>query len=111
MSLTEDVECLNAIMDRAIRQGQELVASSPGVVLVAEAEQLADFTPQDLQAALERVGVEVDSRTRIRNLERRGLSVAQLVASLCGCKSGSISVPRQCRCSVPPSCRTWAACC
>jgi hypothetical protein len=62
-SLTEYVERLNAIVEGARRQYEVLVASPPGAVLVAEGAQLGDFTPQDLQAALERVseiGVEVE---------------------------------------------------
>jgi len=55
-SLTEYVERLNPIMIRAIQQYDELVTSPQGAVLVAEGAQLADFTPQDLQAALERLG-------------------------------------------------------
>jgi hypothetical protein len=54
MSLTEYTERINAIEVRASQQGEELAA---------EAEQISDFTPQDLQAVLEqakeiRVGVE-----------------------------------------------------
>lgn len=63
MTLTEYVDRLNAIVERARRQYEVLVASPPGAVLVAQPEQLTDFTPQDLQAALERVseiGVEVE---------------------------------------------------
>jgi hypothetical protein len=56
LSLTEYVERLNPIMIRASQQYNELVTSSQGAVLVAEGAQLTDFTPQDLQAALERLG-------------------------------------------------------
>jgi hypothetical protein len=56
LSLTEWVEGLNALIDRASQQYEELVASPQGAVLVAEGAQLADFTPQDLQVALERLG-------------------------------------------------------
>lgn len=62
MSLTEYVERLNAIVDRARQQYFDLVASPQGEVLVAEGRQLTDFRPQDLQAALEQVneiGLEV----------------------------------------------------
>jgi len=55
-SLTEWVEGLNVLIARASQQYEELVASPQGAVLVAEGAQLADFTPQDLQAALERLG-------------------------------------------------------
>ncbi len=66
MSLTEYVEQLNAIVNRANQQYEELVASPQGAVLVAEEAQLTDFTPQDLQAALERLSeivVEVGEAT------------------------------------------------
>jgi hypothetical protein len=63
MSLTEYVDRLNAIMDRANQQGEALVASPQGEVLFADGEQLTNFTPQDLQAALQRVGeIEVEVR-------------------------------------------------
>ncbi len=55
MSQTEYVERLNAIVDQAARQYGEVVASPQGAVLVAESAQLSDFTPQDLQWALDRV--------------------------------------------------------
>jgi hypothetical protein len=55
MSLTEYVDRLNAIVDRASQQYYALVASPRGAVLVAEGAHLNDFTPQDLQAALEQV--------------------------------------------------------
>jgi hypothetical protein len=63
MTLTEYVERLNAIVSRASQQYYALVESPRGAVLIAEGAQLADFTPQDLQAALEQVreiGVEVE---------------------------------------------------
>ena len=43
------------IVDRAAQRYATLVATPEGAVLVAEAEQLTDFTPQDLQAAFGRV--------------------------------------------------------
>ncbi len=55
--LTEYVESLNTIVENARQQYGDLVATPQGGVLVAESEQLADFTPQDLQTALERVRV------------------------------------------------------
>lgn len=55
MSLSEYVERINAVVDRAAQQYFDLVTSPHGAVLLAEADQLADFTPQDLQAALEQV--------------------------------------------------------
>jgi len=69
-SLTEYVEQLTAIMDRTIQQGEALVANPPGAVLVAEGAELNDFTPQDLQAALERVGrIEVETREAAAAIE------------------------------------------
>ena len=55
MSLTEYVERINAVVNRASEQYFDLVASPQGEVLVAEGTRLTDFAPQDLQAALERV--------------------------------------------------------
>jgi hypothetical protein len=55
MSLTEYVERLNDIVEEARQQYEQLVASPDGGVLVAGPDQLADFAPQDLQAALEQV--------------------------------------------------------
>ena len=66
MSLTEYVEQLNAIVERARQQYETLVASPQGAVLVAEPDQLTNFAPQDLQAALEQVRqieAEVDEAT------------------------------------------------
>jgi hypothetical protein len=63
LSLTEYVEELNAVVGQARQEYEELVANPPGAVLRADGEQLAEFTPQDLQWALERVseiGVEVE---------------------------------------------------
>ena len=56
MSLTEYVERVDAILSRGLQRYEALVASPQGEVLVAEAVRLADFTPQDLQVALERLG-------------------------------------------------------
>ena len=56
MSLTEYVDQLNAINRRGLQQYLELLASPQGEVLVAaEAAQITDFTPQDLQVSLEGV--------------------------------------------------------
>jgi hypothetical protein len=63
MSLTEYVERINAIVDPAAQQYEGLVASQQGAVLVAEAAHITDFTPQDLQTALERV-VEIEVEVR-----------------------------------------------
>lgn len=62
MSLTEYVDRLNAIIDRARLQNELLIAGPPGQVLVVEGAQLLDFTPRDLQVSLERlleIGEEV----------------------------------------------------
>jgi hypothetical protein len=55
MSLTEYVEAVNAINGRAMQQYGEMVLANPqGAVIVADRAQLNDFTPHDLQVALER---------------------------------------------------------
>jgi len=70
MSLTEYVEQLNAIVDRARQQYETLVASPQGAVLVAEGAQLTDFTPQDLEVAFERVKeIEVEVQEATEALE------------------------------------------
>ena len=56
LSLAEYVEAFNTLTDPASQQYADLVASPQGDVLVAEGDQLADFTPQDLGNALELVG-------------------------------------------------------
>ena len=56
MSLTEYVERTNAVIDRATRQYEVLVASDEGAVLVANGAELAEFEPHDLKVGLERVG-------------------------------------------------------
>lgn len=53
--MNDYTERVSVIVDRASEQYGALVASSPGAVLVAEPEQIRDFAPQDLQAALEQV--------------------------------------------------------
>jgi hypothetical protein len=63
MSLTEYVERLNAIMDRANQQAEVGFSGRQAALLVAEGEQLDGFTPQDLQEALERVG-EIETEVR-----------------------------------------------
>ncbi len=55
MSLTDYVVHVNTAVDSAAQQYFDLVASPQGEVLVADAEQLTNFTPQDLQVALEHV--------------------------------------------------------
>ena len=56
MSMAEYVESFNDIVEAASRQYDEFAASPQGRVLITEREQLSDFTPQDLQAGLERMG-------------------------------------------------------
>lgn len=63
LSLSAYVEELTAIMQEAIEQGEELTASGAGAVLVAEGAQLDEFSPQDLQAALEDVE-EIEQQVR-----------------------------------------------
>lgn len=63
ISLTEYVEELDTVVDGARERYEELAASRRGAVLVAEGEQLTEYTPQDLQVALEQVseiGLEVE---------------------------------------------------
>ena len=55
MSLPEYVERLNTVVNQA-RQDYEILVGDPrGGVLIAEGSKLAEFTPQDLQLALEQV--------------------------------------------------------
>jgi hypothetical protein len=62
MSLTDYIERLNALMAEVIPRGEELFASPQGAVL-AEGARLADFTPLDLQIALEQIG-EIETYVR-----------------------------------------------
>jgi hypothetical protein len=65
MTVTEYVERVDAIFSRGIQQYEVVVASPQGLVLIVgqgpylgfadQGTQLTDFTPQDLQVALERV--------------------------------------------------------
>jgi hypothetical protein len=52
MTLTEYVDSLNSAVDTARGEYESLVTSPEGAVLIANGEQLAEYTPQDLQAAL-----------------------------------------------------------
>ena len=52
LSVTEYVASLNAAVDTARGEYESLVTSPEGAVLLANGEQLAEYTPQDLQAAL-----------------------------------------------------------
>jgi hypothetical protein len=63
MSLTEYVERLNAINARGMQQYEALIASPQGGVLVAQPHQLNDYTPQDLQIALELL-IEIADQTK-----------------------------------------------
>lgn len=55
LSMTDYTERVSVIVDRASEQYGALVTSPQGAVLIAEPEQIRDFAPQDLEAALERV--------------------------------------------------------
>jgi hypothetical protein len=55
MSMAEYVEHFNDITATASARYGEFAASPQGLVLVAEGEELSDFTPLDLQAGLERI--------------------------------------------------------
>ncbi len=55
ISLTEYVDRLNAINAQGIQQYEAIIASPQGRILVAQPDQLSDYTPQDLQIALELV--------------------------------------------------------
>ena len=63
VSLAEYAEELTTLMEEAIEQGEELTENGTGAVLVAEEAQLNEFTPKDLQVALERV-TEMDQQIR-----------------------------------------------
>jgi hypothetical protein len=54
-SLTDYTERVEVVVDRAADQYWKLVASPEGAVLVAGPDEITNFTPQDLQHALERV--------------------------------------------------------
>ena len=55
MTVSEYVDRLNDIVAQAAPQGEELFASPRGSVM-ADGARLSDYTPQDLQFALERIG-------------------------------------------------------
>jgi hypothetical protein len=65
MSLSEYVQEINAIFDRGLEQYESLATSTEGLVLIVgqgshlgiadQGVHLTDFTPQDLQVALEQV--------------------------------------------------------
>ena len=54
-SLADYTERVEVVVDRAAEQYWTLVGSPEGEVLVAGPDRITDFTPQDLQHALERV--------------------------------------------------------
>ena len=54
-SLADYTERVKVVVDRAAEQYWALAASPEGAVLVAGPDEITDFTPQDLQRALERV--------------------------------------------------------
>jgi len=54
-SMSDYTERVAVVVDRASQQYGELVASPQGAVLIAGSEEIANFSPQDLQSALERV--------------------------------------------------------
>ena len=69
MTLTEYIDRLNAVIGEAVPQGEALFASPHGAVM-AEGAELSDFTPQDLQIALERVGeIEVQLREAVVDID------------------------------------------
>lgn len=51
MSLTEYVDRLNVIVEQARQQYAALVTSSQGGVLIAEADQIAGFTPRSANSS------------------------------------------------------------
>jgi len=70
ISLTDYVERVNVIIDRAASRYEALVAGPGGEVLVAEAAQLDNFTPRDLQVAFEEVvAIEVEVRDAVGAIE------------------------------------------
>jgi hypothetical protein len=55
LSMSDYTERVGAVVARASQQYGDLVASPQGAVLIADPEQIEDFSPQDLQTALEHV--------------------------------------------------------
>lgn len=69
-SLAEYTERVKVVVDRAADQYWALVASPEGAVLVAGPDEILDFTPRDLQVALERVRqIEADVEESIAEIE------------------------------------------
>jgi hypothetical protein len=55
LSVTEYVDEVNGIVNRAAQQYEAIVSDQNGAVLVARGARLADFEPQDLHEALQHV--------------------------------------------------------
>lgn len=55
MTMTEYVDSLNVIVEQARQQYEELATSTESSVLLADRDQLSEFTPRDLQVALVQV--------------------------------------------------------
>jgi hypothetical protein len=55
LSVTEYVEEVNAIVNRASQRYEAVASDGRGAVLVANGARLADFTPQDLSEAFQEV--------------------------------------------------------
>jgi len=56
MSLTEYVDRLNTLNEKANAQGEAIITTGTGAVLVAEGQTFLEYTPKDLQLALEAAG-------------------------------------------------------
>ncbi len=103
MSLTEYVDRINAIFERGVEQYEPLATSPEGLVLIVgqgshlgiadQGVQLTDFTPRDLQVALERVAeiqdealeaaADIEPPDQIADLHRlyfRKLPITELAA-------------------------------
>ena len=103
MSLTEYVDRINAIFEHGVEQYAPLATSPEGLVLIVgqgshlgiadQGVELTDFTPRDLQIALERVAeiqdealaaaADIDPPDQVADLHRlyfRELPIAELAA-------------------------------
>jgi hypothetical protein len=70
LSITEYVASLNGAVDTARGEYESLVTSPEGAVLLANGEQLAEYTPQDLQAALRAIrGIEASFEESIGEVQ------------------------------------------
>jgi hypothetical protein len=79
-SLTEYVEQVNAAIDEGMGRYEVVLASPQGQVLVAEGEELYEFTPQDLQLGLEQLAEIQDEIMAIVNDIEPPEQVAELHA-------------------------------